>query len=193
MKKIYFLLLLCSFSLFSFGQIINIPDADFKNALINSFCTDTDQNGVSDQDIDTDNDGEIQVSEALATTNLRLSNNGITSLDGIESFTNLQYLFCSLISLGNIHLSGLPNLIDFACSSCQLFEITVDNLPSLQNFNVPENFLTSIDLSNTPALFFDFSNNPDLQKINMQNGVVMQCIELLSYDKRTKVDSFKYI
>ena len=180
MKKLYVVLSLCCFSVLTFGQIVNIPDANFKNALTNNLCIDTDSNGLLDDDVDSNNDGEIQVSEALATTNLRLSDNGITSIQGIDNFTNLQYFDCSLISLGSLHLSNLPNLIGFGCESCQLFEITADNLPNLQRFSVTRNFLSSIDLSNTPAFDFDFSFNPDLQNINMQNGVVSQCIVLLS-------------
>lgn len=46
-------------------QIVNIPDANFKNALVNSICTDTNGDGVLDDDVDANNDDEIQVAEAL--------------------------------------------------------------------------------------------------------------------------------
>lgn len=66
------LLLLVFFGLFLSGnaQIVTIPDANFKNALVNTICTDTDGDGVLDGDVDTNDDGEIQVSEALGAQQL---------------------------------------------------------------------------------------------------------------------------
>ena len=63
------------------NAIVSIPDANFKNALLNN-------NTV----IDTNGDGEIQVSEAEAVTNLWVSNENINNLKGIEFFINF-YLF----------------------------------------------------------------------------------------------------
>ena len=54
----------------STSQIVNIPDPRFKNALVNWAVVDTDSNGVADSDIDTNDDGEIQVSEAEVVDNL---------------------------------------------------------------------------------------------------------------------------
>ncbi len=69
--------------LFSFtasAQIVNIPDPNFKIALLNYTPP-----------IDTNEDGEIQVSEAEAVIYLlRLDNKGINDLTGIEAFVNLR-------------------------------------------------------------------------------------------------------
>ena len=87
--------LICCFFCAAFAvnaQIVNIPDANFKNALVNTLCVDTDNNNVGDADVDTNNDGEIQVSEALAVIALDVFSNNISDLTGIESFANLQWL-----------------------------------------------------------------------------------------------------
>jgi hypothetical protein len=67
MKHFYILcLLVIGFS--ADAQIINIPDANFKNALVNTLCVgdwETGDGGPT-SDVDVNNDGEIQVSEAAA-------------------------------------------------------------------------------------------------------------------------------
>jgi hypothetical protein len=59
------LALLLLFSNNLVGQIVNIPDANFKNALINGMCVNNDFDLIGDSKVDLNNDGEIQVSEAL--------------------------------------------------------------------------------------------------------------------------------
>jgi len=110
MKKYYpTFLLLCFFS-FSQAQIVNIPDANFKNALLN-------YNPV----IDTNGDNEIQESEALAVTSLTISNNNISNLEGIQSFTNLQSLQCQNNQIVSLDLlSANSNLQLLYCSSNNL-------------------------------------------------------------------------
>ncbi len=77
MKTLLPLITILLFALFVNAQVVNIPDANFKAAL------------VDDLSINTNGDGEIQVSEALATTNINVRDSHITDLSGIEAFTNL--------------------------------------------------------------------------------------------------------
>ena len=95
---------------------ITIPDLNFKNALVNTLCTDSDNNGSYDADVDTNNDGEIQISEALLVTNLKVSNNNISNLTGIENFTLLNTLYCSWNNLDSLNFEQNINLtnLDFS-------------------------------------------------------------------------------
>ena len=93
MKKDYIFLSIFLTFFFSQAQIVNIPDANFKNTLVNTNCVDIDGNGSGDVDVDTNDDGEIQVSEALAVLNLHVESRSIGSLEGIQSFANLEHLF----------------------------------------------------------------------------------------------------
>src|SRR5690606_19534376 len=92
MKNIYvlFFFLICGFAN---AQIVNIPDVNFKNALLAHSPT-----------IDVNLDGEIQVSEALATDTLNIYGWSISSLEGIENFINLKFLDCSVNNITNIDL-----------------------------------------------------------------------------------------
>ncbi|HEX9826483.1 MAG TPA: T9SS type A sorting domain-containing protein [Flavobacteriaceae bacterium] len=98
------------------AQIINIPDANFKNALVNTFCVDTNGDYTLDDDVDTNNDGEIQVAEAEAVTSLDISSKNISNLDGIENFINLFELDCSNNLLESLDLRSIPISI-LGCSS----------------------------------------------------------------------------
>ncbi len=60
MKNVLALLFLV-FSCVVSAQIINFPDANFKNALVNTKCVDTDGINGPDADADLNNDGEIDM------------------------------------------------------------------------------------------------------------------------------------
>jgi hypothetical protein len=100
MKKIYLFALLIYTSL-GFSQIINFPDANFKAKLLQADVTNTIAQDASENNlkIDTNNNNEIEVSEALAVFNLTIPNSNISDLTGVESFTNLRFLDCSYNNL----------------------------------------------------------------------------------------------
>ncbi len=131
MKNYYFLFLLFFFSLGSTAQIVNIPDVNFKARLI-AFG------------MDTSSDGEIQVSEALLITSLFLDNSNISSLEGIEAFTNLTALNCSSNLLTSLDISQLVNLKYLYCSNNNLTSLVL--IPGIQELDCSFNQLTSINL-----------------------------------------------
>jgi hypothetical protein len=174
MKKIL-LLLLVLIPLFAEAQIIDIPDANFKNALVNSNCVDSDGNNSFDSDADTNNDGEIQLSEALVVTKLNLNYRGITDLTGINSFVNLVYLNCASninlatvsisnlsslvildlegnIALTNLNLSNLSSLKSLDCAWTNIGTLDLTNLGNLKEFNCYAGQLTSLNIANLSNL-----------------------------------------
>lgn len=108
MKTLAFILLI--FSSVCHSQIINFPDSNFKNALVNTNCVNTNGNGVGDIDADTNNDGEIQESEAEAVIGLNVDGQNISSLEGIQYFTNILDLRCRDNSITNITGNLNPNI-----------------------------------------------------------------------------------
>ena len=91
MKK---LLLITTAILFAYclsAQIVNIPDANFKAALVGNSA------------INTNMDTEIQVSEANAYTGvINVGGLNISDITGIEAFINLTFLECSYNQITNI-------------------------------------------------------------------------------------------
>lgn len=112
MKNIYYLLFLfCTAGIIK-AQIVNIPDANFKNKLLEASSSNDIAKDINGNNMTVDNNGddEIQESEALAVYKLELFGSNISDLTGIEAFTNLTELGCSDNNLTVLDLSANPNL-----------------------------------------------------------------------------------
>ncbi|MGL2963931.1 DUF7619 domain-containing protein [Flavobacterium sp. RSB2_4_14] len=179
MVKNYFLGFCMLFGVVSQAQIINFPDANFKNALINNLCVDTNNNGSGDADTDTNNDGQIDVNEAAAVIGLYVNDAGISDLSGIANFVNMTTLSCNYNSLTFFSGAGLQNLLSLDCSHNQITDGTFNLMSNLQSISISYNLITELDLSSTRATNIICSFNPNLVFMNMKNGVISTCLMLL--------------
>jgi hypothetical protein len=166
MKKLYTLLVVAFATLSSTAQIVNIPDANFKakllaaNYVLSIASTQTPQYNSTNYNytvtsyskIDTNNDGEIQVSEALAIKWLKIDSSSISNLAGIEFFSNLVYLKCDYNLLTNLDLTGLTSLKYLNCKTNLLTNLNVSQCNSLKVLECFENQLTNLQLVNLTNL-----------------------------------------
>jgi uncharacterized repeat protein (TIGR01451 family) len=147
MKKIYLLLLLVAG--FADAQIVNIPNAAFKAELISSM-----------NNVDTNNDGEIQVVEAEALLSLTITSSSITNMTGLEAFSSLTYLFVMSNQLTSINLSGNTHL--------RILRLTTPMLGSLDTTNLIE--LQILELNQAPLIAsLDLSTNLAMDSLEIQN------------------------
>ena len=175
MRKFYVIILAFCFGYSLQSQIVNIPDANFKAKLLQASpsnyiaSTETpDANGnITYAKIDTNNDGEIQVSEALAIKWLNVTLSNIANLSGIESFTNLQYLECGVNQLPSLNVSGLTNLQYLYCNDNQLTSLNVSGLTNLLGLWCEVNQLTSLNLSSLTNLQVLFCFDNQLASLNV--------------------------
>ncbi|WP_420574243.1 DUF7619 domain-containing protein [Kordia sp.] len=172
MKKQYFLILTFIFigHLMS-AQIVNIPDANFKNALLNDNVVDTNANGHPDADADTNNDGEIQVTEAEAIIGLYVSSKNISSLVGIEAFINLEKLAVGFNSLNSLDLSSNTVLEVLSCNYNQLTSLNISSLVNLRSLVCGNNQLTSLDVTSLVNLETLRCGNNQLSSIDVSTNV----------------------
>lgn len=164
------------FSLFINAQIVNIPDANFKAALVT-------HNPV----IDTNGDGEIQVSEASAYDgDINVSGSfseygNISDFTGIEAFTALTELHCARNQISSLDLSENTSLTTLACSSNDLTMLDISKNTALTYLDCSSNQLTVLNVSNNTALTLlgcrvnqittlDVSKNTALIKININEN-----------------------
>ena len=161
MKKLYFLFFF-TIGLLAKAQIVNIPNANFKAKLLSSNSTNyiaSTQTPIYGSTgsfwsvspfskIDTNGDGEIQVTEAQVIKFLNISNSTISDLTGIEAFTNLIYLNCSTNQLSSLDFLSLTNLKGLDCSNNQLSSLDVSTCLNLQTLSCSTNQLSSLDVSN---------------------------------------------
>ena len=116
---------------------IDIPDTNFKAALVAKF--------------DKDGDGEISREEAEAVKAISVMNKGIKSMEGIQNFKNLNHLDCSFNELSSIDLSHNPSL-DLLSIAHNSFSTIDLSMVSLDTFICFDNTLRTIDLSSQAKL-----------------------------------------
>ena len=168
MKKYQILLFLLT-SLLE-AQIVTIPDNNFKNALLNTNCADLDNNFSFESNVDTNNDGEIQLSEAQAVFKLRLNDLNITDLEGIQNFTNITDLRCENNLLTTLDLSSNINLELVLCNENQLVNLDVSQCQNLNRLHCNDNQLTALDFTPNLILYALNCDNNDLMSLNVKNG-----------------------
>jgi hypothetical protein len=158
------------------AQIVNIPDPNFKARLLQASPTigiastqtpDIDGYVTTYNKIDTNNDGEIQVSEALAIKWLNVPQSNIANLTGIESFTNLEFLDCSDNQLTNLNVSGLTNLQTLWCINNQITSLNASGLTNLRRLFCYNNQLSSLNVSGLTNLQDLNCNNNQLLSLNV--------------------------
>lgn len=187
MRKQLFILAGIFSCIFSFAQTVNIPDANFKAYLIGNPA------------INTNGDNEIQVSEATAFNGeINVSNKGIWLLSGIEYFTEITGLDCSLNVIQQLDLSNNKKLINLNCSGITVDEYGYNEAPDgqietlnlTQNTNLKKlicsgNRLTNLDISkNLQLQYLDCSYN---RNYNYNNGNEEIYITNLDTSKNTNL------
>jgi|GEM_PF-1518869 len=171
---------------------VNIPDVNFKSALVNNTA------------INTNNDGEIQCSEAAAYTQaLNVRGLGISDLTGLEAFTNifavnvdyndftsidisanvaLTELSCAFLnnSIPTIDLSSNTILAGLDLRSSGINSIDLSVQTNLQNAFLDGNNLTSLDVTNNPQLIELGVNDNDITTIDLSQNLNLQVFYCLN-------------
>ncbi|MBZ4191828.1 leucine-rich repeat domain-containing protein [Niabella beijingensis] len=170
------------------GQVVKIPDPNFKNALI--------QNKV-----DINGDGEIQVSEAKKVTKLYLEALPFTSLEGIKSFTNLVEFGTFQNKIKQVDLEGMTSLTSLYLLDGDIESVNLKGCVNLELLGFTKNHLTTIDLSALKKLKdldlsynrftkLEINDHPGLKKVliddnNMSEFRISRCPRLQWLDIST--------
>lgn len=150
----------------------NFPDAVFREYVKDNF--------------DTDDNGELSVSEMESVTRIEVAERNVADLTGIENFINLkelnchhaamsrgllssldvsqnhelQYLICNGNQLSSLDMSQNPKLEHLECNFNQLSSLNVSQNPKLEHLECHSNRLSSLDVSQNPALtYLDCESN----------------------------------
>lgn len=109
-------------------------------------------------------DGDVEITPELIqnTTHLYIANYGITSLKGIEAFTNLEVLFCPDNPLTSLDVSAFSELKELNCDNCfnqssasrsySKGVLDLSKNTKLQTLSCAENGLTELILPDTQTL-----------------------------------------
>lgn len=175
------------------SQNVNIPDDNFKKYLLNR--TDS---------INTDNDiTNISIQEAKSFIGcIKINNKKISTLVGIEAFTNLTKLNISNNNLLTLDISKNLNLIYLSCSNNSLSYIDLSKNNKLLYIDCSQNLIKIINIkSNTNLNYFhcnnnhisslDVSNNLNLNYFDCINNELLICIGISKNQNNNKLYWFK--
>lgn len=141
---------------YAFAPTINFPDANLRVALGNLLGLTLTADGT-----DIDLNSAANLAAINATTSLDLSSKSLTSLKGIELFTNLQTLKVNGNQLLTLDLSKNTKLTTLDCSANA----------GLASLNVKSNgLLTSLTCNNCALATLDVSGNPELLTLTCNNN-----------------------
>ena len=155
------------------GRYVVFEDANFK-----AYCV---------SNIDSNKDGKISFSEALAITSFDVNTDNIESLTGIEYFTNLQYLTCrgSLVwdsslernigigKLKSLDVSKNTALTSLFCYNNQLKSLDVSKNTALTQLECRDNQLTNLNVTKNIALTSLFCDNNQLTSLDVSNNTAL--------------------
>ena len=136
--------------------IVNVPDANFKNALL------------ANASINLLDDGEISLVEASSFTGtIDVRELEISDLTGIEMFSSVTWLICQENDLTSLDVSNNRELTYINFGRNDIDFIDVSQLPNLEYCYGPYNLLSAIDLTNNPRLQgLDLDGN-DISSLNL--------------------------
>ncbi len=171
-------------------DIVFIPDTNFKTKLLaadttNNIASNVNPNNTATWNIytkvDTNQDGEIQFSEAQAIVFMNLDgsqivNGGIQSLQGLEAFVNLRWLRSSYNQIATVDLSVCPQLEYYFATNAQIANLILTNCTNLETLNCSYNQLSSIDLTQCPNLRNLVVRNNQLTSLNLDTNQQIQSI-----------------
>lgn len=139
---------------------IYIRDERFRNALLTG--------GEGILKADTNGDGKISKAEALAAQAVRVPNVGISSLDGIEHFRNIQVLEATNNALETVNLNMLTALQEIRLKENRLKgELDFSLLSNLQNGKVE---IMKADSGNSGVTKIKVYSNNLARSLNTSDG-----------------------
>ncbi|GGD88594.1 leucine-rich repeat domain-containing protein [Planktosalinus lacus] len=167
--KFSFTLILLLFSILNYSQNVSIPDAVFLEKLIA-------------QGVDTNEDGVIQLNEALAVTHLNVNSIGsevkIENMEGIQHFTNLVELRCANNLITSLDVTALTNLEFLHCNNNQITSLNITGLSQLTMLWARSNTLAEIDLSGLDNIWWIWVSNNNLNQIDLTGLNSLEAFEI---------------
>lgn len=135
--------------------------------------------------IDKNNDGIISIEEALLLTYIdysgEIQGRKLTSLKGIEYFTELEILYCENNAITSLDLSRNTKLTSLHCHYNQLSALNITGCTLLDDVSCGNNRLTALDVSTNTALRHLLCNE---NEITMLDASKCTLLELLNFGER---------
>jgi len=146
------------------AQNVDIPDAAFKQFLL------------EESNINTDGNGEISTFEAESYNGgiYIYSDIDVQDLSGINAFVNIKTLRCECTSLQKLHLNNLSRLESLTINSDGLLsDFMIQGLPELEWVDLRNNQIFSTDLTSSPKLERLFLDENKLTSLDLSQNLLL--------------------
>ena len=177
MKKLYTFVVLVFMVVVGNAQIVSIPDVNLRTKLLaanenNTIARDFSGNYIK---IDSNNNNQIEITEALNINELNVSNLNSTSsvkilnMTGLSAFSNVTKFYCFDNLLVVLDVTSLLNLVALGCDLNQIKDLNISGLVNLQNLSCEQNQIVSLDFTNKPNLNYINCLQNNLSSLNLTN------------------------
>ena len=136
----------------------------FDDEIFKAYCV---------ENFDSDGDGEVSYAEAKVVTYIDVSQQGISSLKGIEHFINLTWLSCYDNQLTSLDVSQNTALKQLACDYNQLTSLDVSKNNDIEYLHCYNNQLTSLDVSKNTALISLHCGSNQLTSLDVSKNTAL--------------------
>jgi Leucine-rich repeat (LRR) protein len=130
-------------------------------------------NALIQRGIDTNEDGKISLSEARAVRKLTITNELVSDLTGIHSFSNLDSLICQLNLLTEFDVSKNTGLSYLKCNGNPLTKLDVSGNAALTTLDCSYCNLTDLDVSMNPELLVLHCGGNQLTMLDVSANTVL--------------------
>lgn len=135
-------------------------------------------------------DGLLTAQERADITSIDVSNQRLTSLQGIAYFPALEQLDCKNNSLQSLDVSGNMNLKHLHCAFNRIRSLDVSGLHDLISLNCESNGMTALNLNGCTALETIYCRNNNLPSVDFSTNIHLKFIETFD-NQLTSVDLSK--
>lgn len=156
------------------------PDAGFRDYISES--------------VDTNNDGLLSVEEIENVTTIFLRANkderysNLTSLKGVEIFSELSELSIMGCGVKELDLSGNRKLTYLQCSDTEITNIDVSIFPELRNLQIAGTLIDSIDVSHNFELHTLDVSNTNIEELELSNNKELTQLYCNNCEKISSLD-----
>ncbi len=137
----------------------NFPDENFREYV---------------KQFDTDEDGNLSEAELAAVTVMEASEKEIADMTGLEHFTSLTELYCSVNQLTSLNVTANAALKIIGCHRNALTSLDLNKNLALEELICDYNQLTALDLSWNTELFHLSCTNNQLAKLDVSGNTALK-------------------
>ncbi len=158
------------------GNIISVPDSNFRKALINHDINHGTSYGITDFGSETVDVPDLNMVTELKLAPLSGDTSKIRNLTGIEFFTYLENLYCHDNEIDSLDLSDNTKLKYLDCKKSNIRYLDVSGCSDLEEIKAYINNLKTINVSQNPNLTFLHFTGNNLESLDVTQNALLEIL-----------------